>query len=135
MTKNKYSRCDDVSDVTGVRSSDKLLIIGNKTPLGFMKKYVKELVTCSAEELDSEYIRHQYFDKVFVCEDNVDIDKVIDCSLGTIAFFIEDDKHRTRLQTHIDAYWYPSTSLDLVSNVGKCLITEAQGRSGYKEQA
>ncbi|MHA2045164.1 MAG: hypothetical protein ACW99G_10235 [Candidatus Thorarchaeota archaeon] len=129
MTKNKYSRCDDVSDVTGVKSSDKLLIVGNKTPLGFMKKYVKELVTCSAEELDSDYIKHQYFDKVFVCQDDVDINQVIDRSLGTVTFFIEDDRHRSRLQDHLDAYWYPSSSWNLVSNVGKCLITEAQGRS------
>ena len=135
MTKNKYSHCDDVSDVTGVNSKDKLLFIGPPT-MSFMKKYVNELVEAtSPEDLDSEHVRNSVYDKVFVgCDVKIDedlISKIANLNIGLMVFFVEDEGTRKYIKNYVDTHWYSSNSWTLTSNVGKCLVTNAKGKMEY----
>ena len=132
MTKNQYSHNDDISDVTGVRSTDKLLFVGSD-PMSFMKKYVDSVESVESQyDLDSEFVRHRRFDKVFARIDTYDVHSLKDLftlttHYGTTVLFIEDDQERERVKEQIETLWYPAHTWDLVSNVGKCLITNATG--------
>ena len=133
MTKNPYSKCDDVSSVTGVKTTDKLLIVGGGDSLAFMKKYVGEVVSISRDQLSSEFVKHQVFDKIFVCDYEADdVAFILERNVGMAVFFIEDNKTRVKLEQKL-LNWWPSESWDLVSNVGKCLITDARGYPTYVE--
>jgi len=135
MDKRKY---DDVSDVTGVRSSDDMLFIGEK-PMMFMKKYVKGMtVVRDVSELDSEFVRHFVFDRVFVdvpdeCFDDRVLERVFDMNCGTVTFFIDDDDRRDQLERSISEKWCLADVWNLMSNVGGCLVTNARGRNTLEE--
>jgi len=131
VTKNPYSKCDDVSDVTGVRSSDRMLFLG-ADPMSFMKKYVAEL---DHVEDVSDLNYSKVYDKIFVrgveLTDEL-IGHLCCINVGTIILFSENDFMRSKVQGLLESYWHPSCAWDLVSNVGKCLITDASGPQTYK---
>jgi len=129
VTGNQYKHFDDVSDVTGVMSKDKLLFVGDNS-MTFMKKYVDEVITINENDLNSEFVKHMAFDRIFVNTDRFDegvVSSVLQLSVGTVSFFIENDDERKTLKNYIYNNWYPAATWDFVSNVGKCLVTEARG--------
>lgn len=137
VTKNKYGKHDDILDIAAVKSTDRLLIVGSKPSMVFMKKYVAELTTCDGSELGSQFIRDKYFDKIFVCDDRVellDLTSITDINQGLIVFFIENDVARRNMKKYVDDFWQNSDSWDLVSNIGKCVVTQASGYSKYREE-
>lgn len=128
MIKNKYGSFDDISNVAGVRSSDKMLFVG-ENPMMFMKKYVRELDVTGVEYVND--FSDCYYDRIFV-----DVDRPTPSMLlllatmnrGTVTFFEEDDANRAELFSRIEEAWGPNVDVwELTSNMGKCLITNMRG--------
>ncbi len=126
---NKYSKLDDVSDVTGMKKCDFLLQVGYRT-FPFMRKYAHEVRYAEDERELFKISSNTKFDRIFVSDIDLNdhvLDRIFTMNAGLIVFFEESDAIRSKLKEKIDVFRYPYEAWDLVSNVGKCLITNAKG--------
>lgn len=120
-----------MSDVTGVRSTDRMLFLGTD-PMMFMRKYVENVE--HVEDPD-ELNYSRVYERIFV--QGVDLtDELVGhlCCInaGTIAFFSEDAEELLHTKELLETMWFPAMTWDLTSNMGRCLLTDASGPQTHK---
>lgn len=129
---------DKITDIANVQAIDKVMQVGGK-PMSFLKKYVREDVTYVPKlaDLRSEFIRHRYFDKIFVLDSDFTeflgaFDQLVNMNVGgfVVGLFNKRELESDALADlceEVETWWYPAEIWAFESNDQCCVMTNARG--------
>jgi len=128
--KSDYGCYDDVCDVAGIMTCDRLLQFGGNV-FPFMRNHVREIVIVH-DESGLDEVRREIFDKILVDADGQEVTRDIiemlaDMNCGVMVFFSEDEEFRMKLKEHFMTSYYPANAWVSMSSVGGCVVTDAKG--------
>lgn len=121
---------DDFCDVTGLKTTDAVLVYGNAVFPALRNREVA--VARRGKDLTRFSQENALFSRIYVSNDveeisNVGMAKLTSMNVGLLTFFLQNQEHQDQLVSYFgNSYpWHETWVLD--TNVGRVLVTTAHG--------
>lgn len=133
MTKSNLQFYDDIVAVVGLKTSDRLLIIGDNVKFPGIQRSVYSVRGISnINELHALMKKKECFERVFIARENVFDERLVlaaaalVCKGGIVCFFSEDENLRNGFSECVERNFPISDIWPLSSNVGQLVATNAR---------